>query len=239
MSSVLFWDFHGTLIYPDSLWSPQYLKTIRRYFPQCTVTEAEIRAAFPAGSYPWDHPEQDYTSLNTPELWWRHMEEAFHTMYLRCGFTENEARFLSKNTREQLICPELFRFYPDVRPQLKKFQNMGFQNAILSNNFPELEQVISAQGYSDLFDCCISSACNGFEKPRRELFEFARYRTGYPQECWMIGDNLSADIEGGNNAGFHTVLLRGKKSSLADVCCNDLYELETYFTQHAIKKHRG
>ena len=239
MNPVLFWDFHGTLIYPDSLWSPQYLKTARRYFPHHPVTEKQIRAAFPARGYPWDCPEQDHIALNTPEQWWHHIESAFSTMYLHCGFTEKEAQMLSKNTREQLICPKLFRFYPDVRPQLKKFREMGFQNAVLSNNFPELEEVVAAQGYSSLFERCISSACNGYEKPRRELFDFARSVMGNPRECWMIGDNPVADVEGGKNAGFRTILLRGKKRGLADLCCDDLYELERFFQQQENQKHRG
>lgn len=229
MNPVLFWDFHGTLIYPDSLWSPQYLKTIRLYFPESALTEQEIRQAFPKGGYPWDHPEKEHIQYRTAKQWWTHMESIFFLLYTRCGFTESQALLLSQNTRKQLIQPDNVRFYPDVRPQLQRLSQMGFRNIVLSNHLPELDEIIAAHGYSDLFEQCISSACYGYEKPRPELFALARRLAGNPKECWMIGDQPVADIQGGKNAGFHTILLRGKKSNQADFCCNDLYELEQIF----------
>ena len=46
----------------------------------------------------------------------------------------------------------------------------------------------------------------GFQKPRKEFFEhcFARIPDFDPAQALIIGDSLSSDIKGGNNAGIDT-----------------------------------
>ena len=51
------------------------------------------------------------------------------------------------------------------------------------------------------------SGAAGYEKPRKEIYEYAIRMAGNPQVKYMIGDNPVADYEGGLQAGTTPVLV--------------------------------
>jgi len=95
---------------------------------------------------------------------------------------------------------------------------------LLSNNFPELGEAVAALGIDHLFDGMVISAKEGFDKPRKELFDIAKAR--YPSDhYYMIGDNPFADILGGNQAGMTTILVHHSAIDDANYCFDKLTDI--------------
>jgi putative hydrolase of the HAD superfamily len=69
----------------------------------------------------------------------------------------------------------------------------------------------------------------GYDKPRKEIFEYATAKVGNPEVRYMIGDNPVADYEGGLNAGMKPVLVHKKIEG--KVCCAELTELFDIITE--------
>lgn len=231
MNKTIFWDFHGTLSYPDSLWSINLYKTAVEQFPGCMLTREIVSQMLDNDGFPWHHPEGDYTGLTDPDDWWRYVERLFYNTYIRCGLSEDQARSLAPLIRKKILDPKNYRLYEDVKPGLRMLSDLGYRHAILSNNYPELLDILSTLGIAGYFDFVIISALTGYEKPRRELFEAARRLTGYPDVAIMVGDNPVSDIAGAKEAGFKTVLLRNKDVCCADFKCSDINELVAYLKE--------
>lgn len=68
----------------------------------------------------------------------------------------------------------------------------------------------------------------GHNKPSREYFEaaFARIPGFHPDECLMVGDSLTSDIQGGINAGVKTVWVNPDHKAAPDHIKPD-YEIES------------
>lgn len=80
-------------------------------------------------------------------------------------------------------------------------------------------------GLSIYFDRIIVSALEGYDKPRKELFDIAK--SYYPDENYiMIGDNITADIIGGKNSGMKTILVHNGFDNRADICVDNLSDIK-------------
>ena len=75
-------------------------------------------------------------------------------------------------------------------------------NGVAETQYSRLESA----GISHYFDEIFISETTGHHKPEREYFDycFARIPDFDPNTTLIIGDSLSSDILGGNNAGIHT-----------------------------------
>ncbi len=63
----------------------------------------------------------------------------------------------------------------------------------------------------------------GYEKPRKEIFEYAILNAGKPEIRYMIGDNPIADYEGGFKAGMIPILVHNTVEGMR--CCEQLVDL--------------
>ena len=90
------------------------------------------------------------------------------------------------------------------------------ENYVLSNNYPELTEVIERLGLKPYFREIFVSGRIGYEKPRPELFAYALERAGYPDVAYMVGDNPVADIQGANAAGMRTAFVHKDEPSEAN-----------------------
>ncbi len=211
MDKALFWDFHGTLIYPDKVWSKSIHRAILSLWPDRPLTLEQVSACQGRGIFPWDHPERDYRHLMEPAAWWAFMGEKFYGICRCCGLDDAETRQTVPLIRGLILEAGNFRLYEDAVPTLARLRSDGWRHYILSNNFPELPWLCGALGIGDWFDDIIVSALVGYEKPRLEIFELARRRAGGPDRCVMIGDNLLADIGGAREAGMDSVLVHPRE----------------------------
>lgn len=218
MNKVLFWDFHGTLTYPDSIWSVNTHKILMQEYPSCGISLDELRNVTNEDIYPWERPHLDYLHLREPNLWWEYVNQVFYQTYSRLDFSPADANRLASMVRAAILTPSNFRLYEDSIYVLNALSNSGWRHTMLSNNFPELEQVSENIGIAKFFDDFIVSALIGYEKPRKEIFDYALKVANYPDEVYMIGDNPISDIIGAKNAGIKSIQIGGNSPDATFRC---------------------
>jgi len=97
--------------------------------------------------------------------------------------------------------------FPDVMPALEDLRK-GYSLGLLSNTDKGGADFIKAGKFYESFDFAIMSCDKGCVKPSLSIYEEAAKAAGLPpSECWMVGDNLKADVEGAIKAGLNAVLI--------------------------------
>ena len=78
------------------------------------------------------------------------------------------------------------------------------QYAVTNGTIIAQQRKLAQSGLIDIFDDVFISDKIGFEKPSIEFFDAVQEKIGAfkKQEVMIIGDSLTSDIKGGNNAGI-------------------------------------
>ncbi len=217
---VIFWDFDGTLVYSNPLWSGSVYAALKETDGSTEVRFEDVRKHMAYG-FTWHTPNEDYRNI-TGDRWWEFMRRHFYDSYIKLGVPENTACSAADKVRSIILKKENYTIYDDAVSALHTLKEKGFVNAVLSNNYPELEDILKRLGLRGYFDSVTVSAVEGYDKPRRELFEIAKSK--YPDSrYYMIGDSEVADIAGGNSAGMTTILVhKDFCSEEADYCFDTL-----------------
>lgn len=219
MRDVIFWDFDGTLIYSEHLWSSNVYEALKCADKNTKIAFSEIRECMSSG-FTWHTPNEDYSKV-TNEKWWDFMNQHIYNSYIHLGVDKEIAKRAVQNVRPLIKREKNYHLYEDVMDTLIDLKEKGITNVILSNNYPDLKEVLEKLDLSQYFDAVIISAVEGYDKPRRELFEIAKNK--YPDsKYYMIGDSVNADIVGGNSAGMITVLVHKGYSEKACYCFDEL-----------------
>jgi HAD superfamily hydrolase (TIGR01549 family) len=205
MNKVIFWDFDGTLVHSNHLWSNAVFRVLQEACPGCAATFDDVRFYMKEG-FPWHTPESDFRHL-TDDRWWNFMTDRFRRIYQLLGIPEEGADALSRRVRPEILCTGNYTLYDDAVPILETSLKRGYRNIIVSNNYPELQDVMTGLHLSDYFEDFIVSGKVGYDKPRKEIFDIALQRADFPDQCLMIGDNPFADVYGANQAGIRSVLV--------------------------------
>ncbi len=96
----------------------------------------------------------------------------------------------------------------DAIPTLKKLVDSGYRLGIISNagDDQDVQQLARKFGIHSYFDFILTSAACSYRKPHPRIFELALANWYLlPAEAVMVGDNLTADIQGAQNAGMFGV----------------------------------
>ena len=81
---------------------------------------------------------------------------------------------------------------------------------VVTNGFTQTQRMrMASSGLEDYFKASFISEEVGYQKPQREFFDycFERMPGADRGETLIIGDSLSSDMKGGNNAGIDTCWL--------------------------------
>ncbi len=219
---TIFWDFDGTLVSSPHMWSNSMLEALKDTVPYSAVTIEDIRRYTPH-IFTWNYPMEDHTAYQG-ENWWEYMNSQFYNTYISLGLSDSEAKIASEKIRPLILRKENYVIFPDAAETLSCLRDKGIRNVILSNNIPELNEIMDEIGLSHYFDGFVISADFGYDKPRRELFEIAKEL--YPSEKYiMVGDNPKADVKGGKDAGMTTILVHRGEHPDADYCFDTLSEI--------------
>lgn len=218
--AIIFWDFDGTLVRSNPLWSNSVYRSLRETDKNTRANFNDIRKCMASG-FTWHTPNEDYSSL-TCDKWWDFMNNKISNDYISLGVNESTAKNASQKVRSIIKEVSNYELYPDSVETLKGAIKKGHKNVILSNNYPDLIDVIKALNLDKYFDNFVVSAVVGYDKPRPEIFKIAKNLYPNDTEFIMIGDSVNADIRGGNNAGMKTILVHNGQDSNADYCFDDL-----------------
>jgi putative hydrolase of the HAD superfamily len=223
MNKALFWDFDGTLVHSNHLWSKSVHKVLKQNINNCNISLEQIRPHLKTG-FTWHTPNEDFSNLKD-DLWWDFMFKRFSLIYNKLGVEKNLADRLSLMVRDNILDINNYTIYQDTVDTLEACTKMGYKNYILSNNYPELFETIKKLNISEYFSDYIISAKIGYDKPRREIFEYAIKQSENPTKCFMIGDNPIADIEGATNIGIPSLLVHNNTVSKATYSIDNLNQI--------------
>lgn len=217
---VFCWDFDGTLTRSNSLWGGSIYDILKSVVPNCTDELCQRVRDNMWDKYPWDMPERDDASCRG-ETWWKCMEQCFYEGCVGCGISLALAEKAVELLRPTIKQPSRYMLYEGAISTLQELQARGAKNVLLSNNYPELDEVMEKLRIAPYLSDMVVSGKVGYNKPRKEIFDLAKQK--YPAaEYFMIGDNPTADILGGKQSGMKTILVHKGFCEQADFCFDDL-----------------
>ena len=223
MTKALFWDFHGTLTTANHLWSGSIYKAFSSIAPNLNIS-LDLCRSFTCNGFTWDSPDIDYID-KINDKWWDTTLDMFYKKFINSNIDINIAKQVCSILPSIIQDVNNYELYPDAIETLKQVMEKGYGNYLLSNNYPELDDIMDKLGLSQYFNGSIISAKIGYEKPRPEIYDIALKLANNPDTSYMIGDSLRADIEGGHNAKMKTILVHNNTPSNADYSFNDLISI--------------
>ncbi len=207
MNKVVFWDFDGTLSYRSTVFGSSLIMAMDEYKENHQMTEESFIPLL-RGKFPWHETDKSYVHLRETESWWANIYKVLEQVFSQCGIPPEKAYKYARATRKYVIGPEYYSLFDDTLDTLRFFKENGYRNIILSNHIPELPEIAESLGLMELVEICITSAKVGFEKPNPQIFRYALELTGHPEELWMVGDNIVADVGGAEAVGMKAILVR-------------------------------
>jgi putative hydrolase of the HAD superfamily len=128
--------------------------------------------------------------------------------YEAAGYTPARALELADVARRLYVDPNVgWALFDDTLPALERLTQAGWTHAILSNHVPELRAMVAGLGLEDVVAFISCSAETGYEKPHEQAFASV-LDSLRPDEAWMVGDNVVADVLGAEAVGIPAVLVR-------------------------------
>lgn len=221
---VIFWDFDGTLTVPGHLWSLNVLRALQKVWPDAPYTQDQMRQCVVNAGFTWHTPLEDHTK-SVGEQFWIDLHEHFREEMEKLGIAPEIAKKAAYGVREEILRVENYTVQPDAKQVLQACRDMGYENRLLSNNYPELPELMEQLGLAEYFDDMVVSAIEGYDKPHPLLFDIALKRAGNPAVAYMVGDNPVADIVGGKAADMKTILVHNKKECPCDHFCETLSDI--------------
>lgn len=224
MKKYCFWDYDGTLAYSgENLWSNTIYEAACEFGYQGGF-DLLYRKVNEGKLFSWDRKDQSYEN-RTGRIWWEDFEARLFILLKECAMEKEGAEKACRSIRERILDPQNYHLYEDTEAILKIAVQKGYRNIVVSNNYPELKDVMEKLGIAKYFDEFVISGMVGYEKPRQEIFAIA-LKGKDAEACVMIGDNPAADVQGAALCGIKTVLVHKTGCTEADYCFETLREIE-------------
>ena len=111
------------------------------------------------------------------------------------------------------ILPTKKKLFPHTIEILNYLKEMDYKMHLITNGFESVQmQKIKNADIAHYFTEVVTSETSNSLKPNKEIFEFAlKTANATLSESIMIGDNETADIQGGINIGMDTVFVNHLK----------------------------
>ncbi len=224
MKKAIFWDSDGTLLYGNESFKSSLVRAFEKYGYSL---EEDVAGAFMRSVCSWYVPEKDHSDKNG-ESWWGDLLGEIRSFCDAHGVKQPDIIPICTSFRENVVTFE-YESYSDAKPVLQYFKEKGYENYIISNNFPELGRVFERLGLDTEISGYFTSAGVGYEKPRREIYEYAIREAGNPDIKYMVGDNPVTDYQGGLDVGMVSILVHNQVQG--KVCCEQLKDLLDIITE--------
>ena len=222
---VFFWDFDMTIAYPRLTKRNSVVDTLREYVHALDDKKAEEVKSNLKLTYPWNSSDPMLSRMHGDDAWDCVRCQVYDT-FIACGIEEKTAADAAGAVRVAISNAKRYSLYPDAIDTLRTVMARGARNVLLSNNYPELVDVVDKLGLTMYFDDVIVSDIVGCNKPGSEIFSLAKSR--YPgAQFYMVGDNVENDIIGARDNGMTTVLVHAEASPVADYSFDDLKSVLT------------
>lgn len=202
---VILWDIDGTLL--DFIAAEKVaLRACFEKFDLGQCTDEMIARYSVINKRHWEALERG--EITKPEV----LNGRFREFFGKEGLDESKAEAF--NEEYQIRLGDTCVFRDDGYELVKELKGKYIQYAVTNGTARAQERKLKNSGLGELFDGVFISDKIGFEKPTKEFFEpvFAAVlkegdKLGYEikkDEILIVGDSLTSDMRGGNNAGIKT-----------------------------------
>ena len=165
------------------------------------------------------------------------LENRFREFFASEGIeTDCEKEF---NDSYQVALGDTICFRDNGYELVKKLQGRYRQFVVTNGTFVAQERKLRKSGIGELVEEAFISDLIGFEKPSIEFFDHVFEKIGEydKSEVLIIGDSLTSDMQGGNNAGivccwYNPNHLENTKNVKIDYEIEDLWQLEEILEKH-------
>ena len=146
----------------------------------------------------------------------------------------------SFNADYQIALGDTICFRDNGYELVKKLQGSYRQFVVTNGTFVAQERKLRKSGIGELVEEAFISDLIGYEKPAIEFFDHVFGKIGHykKDEVIIIGDSLTSDMQGGNNAGilccwYNPNHLENTKNVRIDYEIDNLWQLEEILKKHA------
>lgn len=186
-----------------------------------------------------------YSAINMK--WWERLErrECTKAEILRGRFVEFFAaegiafdRIDELNAAYQVMLGDTIEFFDDGYHIVAGLRGRVRQYAVTNGTTAAQTRKLARSGLVELFDGVFISDQVGFEKPDARFFEYvlAHIEPCPKREIMIVGDSLTSDMRGGENAGlwniwYNPAAAPNTKGVRIDREIRDLHEVEGLLTE--------
>ena len=211
-------DAVGTLIYPDPPAPVTYYELGRQHGSR--LTQEEIARNF--GRVLKRHADERRTNEQIERGRWRHI--------VADVFTDlGDTKSLFSQLWDHFAQSTSWAVYDDVPDVLDALKSQGLITAIGSNFDDRLLAIARERTPLEQAQEIFVSSRLGFTKPSIEFFRAieAKLRL-HPNQLLMVGDDVTNDIEGADQAGWHSLLLNRDGSRKSTGAVHSLRDVPSY-----------
>ncbi len=153
-----------------------------------------------------------YAAIN--DEYWKRMERGeitktevvlgrFTTLFQRMGISTIRPEEFNDIYQDAL--GDVFFFQDEADKIIMQLKERGFRQYIVTNGVNRTQaKKIKLSGLDRMVDGVFVSELMGYPKPRKEYFDacFERLNGVSREECLLVGDSITSDMQGGVNAGI-------------------------------------
>lgn len=230
MIKVILWDIDATLL--DFLAAEK--AAIRFCFEKHglgTCTDEMLARYTVINKRYWEMLERG--EMSKPEILVNRFKEFFATEGIE---TDCAKEF---NETYQVALGDTICFRDHGYELVEKLQGSYRQFAVTNGTFVAQERKLRKSGLGEMMEEAFISDLIGFEKPSIEFFDHVFEKIGRYEkdEVIIVGDSLTSDMQGGNNAGilccwYNPEHLENTKNVRIDYEIDDLWQLEEILKKH-------
>lgn len=205
ITHILF-DAVGTLIYPSPSVTDVYQQAGAGEGLSLSREEiaSRFRTAFAAHAYPIDPSSSASTTAEPDKARWR---KIVHQVFAELAGPARESVF--QMLWAHFADSRSWQLFDDVAPTLNALRDAGFSLGIASNFDDRLLSIVAGHSaLQSLSPICISSQLNA-AKPSPSFFQQTQaLLSQHPANILLVGDDVTADVQGALSAGWHAAWLQ-------------------------------
>lgn len=127
----------------------------------------------------------------------------FRTLFAELGVTHILPEEIAAVYQKEL--GNVFFYMDGAKELVTKLRAEGYRQYVVTNGVNATqENKMRLSGLDQIMDGVFVSELMGYPKPQKEYFDacFARLQGVRREECILVGDSLTSDMRGANNAGI-------------------------------------
>jgi len=206
--AVIF-DFGGTLMYGRNAWEPYFAQADEALTEYLRLQGIELNI----NTFPSEFRKRlaDYFLHREKDLLEATYSSVLREILIEKGYDDVSSNTI-RNALDRLfaVTQTNWALEEDSLPTLQKLEKSGYRLGIISNAGDDQDVQQLARGFDiqRYFDFILTSASCSYRKPHRRIFELALANWYLlPGEAVMVGDSLTADVQGAQSVGMYGVWL--------------------------------